>query len=267
MSLQSLCKNKADKMPDNFNGKNIWIIGASSGIGRALAVHLSGLGAHLILSARSTDKLESLNNDLGAKHDIVTLDVSDDNALKNAVNHITAKGKKIDSVIFLAALYDPTDLSHIDVSKTKKMFDVNVMGAFRLIDAVLPELKKQQAGQLVLCGSVAGYRGLPQGQPYSATKAAVISIAESLKSENPSLDIKLISPGFVETPLTEKNDFDMPMMITADQAASAIAKGLQSSCFEIHFPKKFTYGMKLIKILPSFLYFKVATFLKTDDKK
>lgn len=252
-------------MPNNFKDKNVWVIGASSGIGKALATALSKQGAHLILSARSDDKLQNLNADLGGHHDVKALDVSDDNALHSTADDIIKTHKKIDSVIFLAALYDPTTLDKIDLEKTKAMFDVNVMGAFRLIDAVLPQLKKQGHGQLVLCGSVAGYTGLPAGQPYSATKAAVINLAESLKAENTQLDIKLISPGFVETPLTDKNDFDMPAIISPEKAAEYIVKGLSKKAFEIHFPKKFTRLVKLIKILPYALYFKIAPKIKAGD--
>lgn len=132
---------------------------------------------------------------------------------------------------------------------------MNLLGAFTLIDSVLPILKQQRSGQLALCGSVAGYNGLPGGQPYSATKAAVINLAESLKAENPQLDIKVINPGFVKTPLTDKNSFQMPMMVSPEYAAQAIAEGLLKRGFEIHFPKKFTLLMKLLRILPRGLYF------------
>jgi short-subunit dehydrogenase len=130
-------------------------------------------------------------------------------------------------------------------------------GAFNAVHAVLPILKSQAHGQFVLCGSVAGYCGLPNGQPYSATKAGVINLAESLRAEEGHLDIKVINPGFVRTPLTDKNNFKMPMMIEPEEAAKIIVKGLQSKKFEIHFPKRFTFLMKILSVLPDFLYFKI----------
>jgi len=165
----------------------------------------------------------------------------------------------------MAALYDPSPLSKMDIATTRKMVDVNLMGMFNVVHAVLPLLTKQGFGQLALCGSVAGYRGLPNGQPYSATKAAVINLAETLRLEHPELDVRLISPGFVRTPLTDKNDFDMPMMIEPDVAAKALADGLLASGFEIHFPKKFTFLLKLLRVLPNAVYFKLAKSFSKDQ--
>ena len=232
-------------------GKHIWIVGASSGIGRALAIELHAQGAHLILSARNAEALEQLNQELDNKHIINPVDVTDTKDL----NKIAESIETIDSVIFMAALYDPAPLDQLNIDTAHKMVAVNVNGALNTIHAVLPKMKKHGSGQIALCGSVAGYRGLPNGQPYSATKAAIINLAESLRAEEPELDIKLISPGFVRTPLTDKNDFKMPMMIEAEDAAKIIAKDLLSRKFEIHFPKRFTIIMKLVGLLPRFLYF------------
>ena len=144
----------------------------------------------------------------------------------------------------------------MDINAAMDMVDINFKGALNVVHAALPVLKKRVHGQLALCGSVAGYRGLPYSQPYGATKAALISLAESLKVENEELDIKVINPGFVRTPMTDKNDFKMPMIIEPEEAAKIIAKELQTSRFEIHFPKRFTFLVKLLALLPSFLYFK-----------
>jgi len=251
-------------MSSAFKGEAIWIIGASSGIGRALAIELAGQGAQLILSARRQSELDALKRDLGDQHMVYTLDVSNTEDVLQTTEAIRSVLPRIDRVIFLAAAYTPMSLRALDIAATRKMVDVNVMGAFNMVHAILPILCAQDKGQLALCASVAGYTGLPDGQPYSATKAAVINLAESLRSECPaSLDIKLICPGFVSTPLTEKNDFAMPMIISPEAAAKAIAKGLTHSSFEIHFPKRFTWFMKLLSCLPYFLYFKVAkTFIK-----
>ncbi len=243
-----------------YTGKNIWIIGASSGIGHALAVELSTQGAELILSARSKDKLNALNKELGGQHKIIPFDVGDPSACTEAVNKI----EKLDSVIFLAALYAPHSKERKPRDFVHKMINVNLGGTFNIVEATLPIFEKQGYGQIVLCGSVAGYRGLPYGQPYCATKAAVINYAESLKVEleDQNIDVKIINPGFVRTPLTDKNDFPMPMMIEPEDAAKAIAKDLQTKKFEIHFPKKFTWIMKLLGILPSPLYFLISRKMK-----
>lgn len=243
---------------DNFEGKHIWIIGASSGIGCALAQELSRQGATLALSARSEDKLNTLKEELSGAHKVFPVDVTDLKKLKATADEIMGNFEKLDSVIYLAALYNPGPLYELDIEKTHMLVNVNLNGAFNLLHAILPHFKKHGKGQIALCGSVAGYRGLPKGQPYSATKAAIINLAESLKAEEPTLDIKLISPGFVKTDLTAKNDFDMPMMIEPEDAAKAIANGLLKKNFEIHFPKKFTFLMKILQILPAFLYFKIA---------
>lgn len=239
----------------SYAGKNIWILGASSGIGKALAVELAAQGATLALSARGEDKLQALNTELGGQHHVFPLDVSDADSFVKTAKTVQGKFNQLDSVIFMAAIYDPAPLSQLDIKSARQMVDINLNGAFNTVHAVLPILKAQGIGQLALCGSVAGYRGLPNGQPYSATKAAVINLAESLRAEERDLDVKLINPGFVRTPLTDKNDFPMPMMIEPEDAAKIIARELQTKRFEIHFPKKFTYFMKALRILPSWLFF------------
>lgn len=241
-------------------GKHIWIIGASSGIGKALARELASQGASLILTARREDKLKTLNEELGGNHRVLQGDAGDAEELLKAAKSI----KSLDSVVFMAALYAPHDKQPKDIAFIHKMLAVNLGGAFNTVHAVLPVFEKQGHGQIVLCGSVAGYRGLPYGQPYCATKAAIINYAESLKIEleDKNIDVKVISPGFVRTPLTDKNDFAMPMMIEPNEAAKALSKGLLSRSFEIHFPKKFTYMMKIIDILPRWLYFPLSRLMK-----
>jgi len=249
----------------DYTGKTIWIIGASSGIGRALAYELDRRGAALLLSARRQNELDHLLSELKGPHRAFAVDVADLSGMMNAVEHAKTHLSQIDSIVQMAALYDPSPLSKMDIATTRKIVDVNLMGMFNMVHAVLPLLTKQGFGQLALCGSVAGYRGLPNGQPYSATKAAVINLAETLRLEHPELDVRLISPGFVRTPLTDKNDFDMPMMIEPDVAAKALADGLLASGFEIHFPKKFTFLLKLLRVLPNAVYFKLAKSFSKDQ--
>ncbi len=252
----------------SYAGETIWIIGASSGIGEALAHELANQGATLILSARNEGKLKKIKEQIGEKHWALPLDVSDVTQVRHATQTALSKAKLLDRVIFLAGIYDPKSIEDINLDYAQKIMNVNFMGALYITQAIMPIFKKQGAGQLVLCASVAGKIGLPKGQPYSASKAALINFTESLHAEAPdNINIKLINPGFVTTPLTDKNDFDMPMVITPDQAATAIAKGLQNGAFEIHFPKKFTYLVKVAANLPYFLKLPLSKRLGKKAKK
>lgn len=262
----------------SFKGKYIWIIGASSGIGYALAEKLSREGACLALSARSEDELKALQVKLpkpqpprheesspaSTDHIVCPIDVSDHKALARTASEISARFPRIDSIIHLAAIYKPTSFAEMQLEDAHKLIDININGTLNLIKAVLPILNSQGSGQLALTGSVAGYCGLPNGQPYSATKAAIINMTESLRAEQPKLDIKLICPGFVKTPMTDENPFPMPFIIEPEQAASEIADGLLSSRFEIHFPKRLTILMKLLKRAPSPLYFFITRRMVKD---
>ena len=243
-------------MTPSYAGQNIWIIGASSGIGRALAIELAKSGATLILSARRAEELEALHATLDRAHHIFPFDVADSDAVMCMANRIRACISQLDRVIFMAAMYDPAPLAQLDLKAAHAALAINLGGALHIVHAVLPIFRSQGYGQLALCGSVAGYRGLPNGQPYSATKAAIINLAESLRAEERTFDIKIINPGFVRTALTDKNTFKMPMRIEPEEAARIIARELQTACFEIHFPKRFTFLMKMIALLPSWIYFR-----------
>ncbi len=235
----------------DFSGEHIWIIGASSGIGEALAHELSAQGATLILSARRKQELEALNKTLGGTHYVYPLDVSKAEQVRETTQAIAKNVGCLDRVIFMAAIYKPADISARDYDFTKTLVEVNLLGAIYVTYALLPVFEAQQKGQIVLCGSVAGYTGLPGGQPYSATKAAIMNFAESLHAEAKAyLGVKLISPGFVRTRITDKNTFSMPMRLEPPQAAKVIAKGLKARAFEIHFPKGFTFIVKFLRFLP-----------------
>lgn len=251
----------------DVTGKYIWILGASSGIGAALARELALRGAKIAISARREDKLQELLGSLdGTGHIAVTVDVGDPESIVRAQENILDTFLHIDSALFMAAIYSAHDGKKKALSFIHDMVNVNLNGAFNLVDCLVPQYETQGHGQLILCASVAGYRGLPTGQPYCATKAALISLSESLKLdlEDKNIDVKLICPGFVKTPLTDKNDFTMPMIIDSKDAARAIAKGMCSRAFEIHFPKRFTFIMKMIRILPNCLYFMLARKLRPD---
>lgn len=228
--------------------ETIWIIGASDGIGAALAREWACRGARLVLSARSVDRLDALAASLGPDHVALPLDVGDRASIEAAAARIADIGP-LDRVVYLAALYDPGKFADLDPATTAKIVTVNLTGSFHIAQ-VAPTLLRD-GGQLALCGSVAGYIGLPQGQIYSATKAGVINLAESLRSEfSGRIDVRLISPGFVDTRLTRRNDFNMPAMISPEAAARAVVAGLNARRFEVHFPRRLTYALKLLGALP-----------------
>lgn len=245
-------------MMKDVHGQYIWIVGASSGIGAALAIALSRQGANVILSARRKSELQAVYSQLaGGNHQLLPFDISNHQQTVDAIKTI----KRLDRVILMAAVYEPATNGRADIQFIQQSLQVNIGGVYNMLDVLMPFFESQGYGQLSLCGSVAGYFGLPNSQPYASTKAAVINLAESLYSEYKpkNIDIKLINPGFVSTPLTEKNDFKMPMMITAEEAAKDIVAGLTSSQFEIHFPKRFTFILKFMRILPYWLFFKVSS--------
>lgn len=249
---------------NTFAGKNIWLIGASTGIGRALALELSRRGARLVLSARNHAALAALVAETGrADHLALPLDVTAAGAIESTFAEAEKNFGAVDSVILLSAAYTPMALDSLDMPKVSEMIATNLSAAFDVIHSVLPAMRARQAGQIVLCGSVAGYVGLPNGQPYSATKAAIVNLAQSLRAEEAAhgIDVRLVSPGFVRTPLTDKNDFSMPAMITPEEAARHLADGLAGGGFEIHFPRRFTYAMKALSMLPYGLYFAVVRHL------
>ncbi len=248
-------------MSQRFAGEHIWIIGASEGIGRALAERLAQQGARLCLSARSEETLQQVASTLhGTDHRILPVDIGKMEALHQAVETLEQAWHQLDRVIILAAIYDPSPIATIDIDKAATLIDINLVGPMRVVHAILPWMQNHGRGQIAITASVAGYVGLPEGQPYSASKAGLINYTESLKAElaTDNIDVKLINPGFVETRLTAKNDFTMPAIQTPEAAAKAIANGLKQSGFEIHFPKRFTRILKLLRLMPYGLYFRLA---------
>lgn len=226
--------------------ERIWIMGGSDGIGAALARAYAARGAQVIVSARSEAPLRALAQEIGAT--ALPCDVTDPASLAAAAAHV-AEGAALDRAITLAALYDPGKVMDVDPGKAAQIVTVNLTGSFNFARAAQPLLRAQ--GQLVLTGSVAGYFGLPQGQIYSATKAGVTNLAETLRAELAGqIDTRLISPGFVDTRMTRENAFDMPFILKPQEAAAAILKGLDGSRFEIHFPKRLTLALKLLRALP-----------------
>lgn len=231
----------------SFAGKRVWIIGASAGIGAALARAFAAEGAVLILSARDADALHGLSAECGGAQ-VMPLDLAVPETLATAVEQLATQ-PKLDAILCTAALYDPSNVAEMMPERAAQMVRVNLLGTLEVARLCPPLLR--DGGQLALFGSVAGYIGLPGGQPYSATKAAVNNLAESLAAElAPRVDVRLICPGFVRSRLTEKNTFTMPAIITPEEAAAHVVRGLKGRAFEIHFPKRFTLAVKLLRLLP-----------------
>lgn len=240
--------------------KTIWIIGAGSGIGRALAIVLSRHGHQLILSGRRVDRLQVLKSEFIQKALVVPVDITKTASLSDAYTNIKSQVGNLDSVICMSADYQPMTIDNLDLSRCQTILDTNLIAAFSILHIVAPDMKLRGQGQIVFCGSVAGYRGLPNGQPYSAAKAGLINLAETARLElSPhGIDIKIINPGFVKTDMTDKNDFHMPMIITPELAAARITAQLDNpNQFEIRTHKLFTVLMKFIKFLPDWLYFRL----------
>jgi short-subunit dehydrogenase len=237
--------------------ETIWIFGASEGIGAALAREWSQRGARVILSARSQERLDVLAAELGSEHIPLAVDVSHRTSIDAAAAKIAEIGA-LDRIVHLAAIYDPGKIADLDPDKAMQIVSTNLTGSFHIAQVGPALLRK--GGQLALCGSVAGYIGLPQGQIYSATKAGVINLTESLRAElSGRIDVRLINPGFVDTRLTQRNNFQMPAMVTPQRAATEIIDGLCSTRFEVHFPRRLTWGLKLLTALP---YWVVLPFTK-----
>lgn len=247
-------------------GKRYWVIGAGGGIGAALCRELELRGATLILSGRNEEKLRALYDEFdGAPHEILPVDVTDAAGLAAA-----AEKANPDAAVLLSAAYRlPEMTGALKPEDNAHIINVNLTGTFHFVSAVLPVFKKNGGGQIALCASVAGYSGLPTGQPYCATKAGMINLAESLRAEHAgtAIDVKLICPGFVKTELTDGNDFPMPMIIEAEEAGRCIADGLAKKAFEIHFPKRFTLILKFLRILPYCLYLPLAAKMTPKGKK
>jgi len=236
----------------DWRGRRVWLVGASSGIGAALAQTLAARGARLALSARSAEKLAAL-----AIPDALCLpcDATDVAALANARDAVLHAWGGLDLVIYLAGDYQPMRSENFDLGRAEQVVEINFLGALRLFAAIRNDLP--QGGGLALVASVAGYRGLPQALCYGPGKAALIHLAECLYFDYApkGIGIWLINPGFVQTRLTARNRFAMPALQTPEQAAEAIVHGFASGRFEIHFPKRFTLFLKLLAHLPYRIYF------------
>ena len=241
---------------EGWKGRRVWVIGASTGIGRACAVALLQRGAQVAVSARDAQALQTVGGALA-----LPLDVTDTAALQAAMQTLQQQWGGLDLLLYCAGTYRPMRATAFDLASALQHDEVNYRGALRVLGAALPVFNAQRAGHVALVSSVAGFGGLPQALAYGPTKAALINLAETLYLDlRPmGIGVSVINPGFVETPLTRQNTFAMPALITPEQAAGAIVSGLEAGRFDIHFPRRFTLWLKLLRLLPRGLYFHIVS--------
>jgi short-subunit dehydrogenase len=243
---------------DNDELKNVWITGAGKGIGRALAKLMVADGWTVAATSRTIEDLSSLINECpSGKVFAFPLDVSDYEETIVTVNTIEKKVGNLDLVILNAGTHSPVSATDFSAASVRNLMEVNFMGTVHGLAEIIPKFIKNKKGHIAVVASLAGYRGLPSASAYGATKAAIINMCEALRPElaEHGVRLTLINPGFVETPLTDKNDFEMPFIITAEEAASRIVSGLKTDKFEISFPKRLVFPMLFLKFLPSRLFF------------
>jgi len=242
----------------DWKDRRCWIVGASTGIGAALAEELAGKGARVALSARRREPLEEMAARFGKGRALaLPLDITDAPALGKAAAQLERAWGGIDLVVVMAGEYKPMRAWELEVAAARSMVEVNLVGPYNVLAAVLPGLLARGSGTIALVSSVAGYRGLPKSLVYGPTKAAVINLAETLylDLQPKGIGVCVVNPGFVRTPMTAQNDFRMPALIEPAEAAGEIVKGLEKGEFEIHFPKRFTRFLKLLRVLPYGRYF------------
>ena len=244
----------------DWQGRRVWIVGASSGIGAALAADLDARGARLALSARSAGRLRDVAEGLRDVM-VLPLDVTDAGAFTPAMMQILDAWGGLDLVILNAGTYTPLRAWDLTTDTARQTVHTNLLGVMDGVAAVVPQMLRQQCGAIAIVGSVAGYRGLPKALAYGPSKAALINFAETLYLDlaPQGVSVFIINPGFVATPLTAQNDFDMPALISAEDAARRIVRGFAGGAFEIHFPQRFTRVMKLLRWLPDRLYFSLVS--------
>ena len=252
-----------------MNKKTIWITGGSTGIGKALAIKFAKEGWNVAISARR----ESLLNEISDNNENIhgfSLDVTDKLKCKEVFEQIKNKFQNIDICFFSTGTWNPKKEKDIDVEQIEDVFKINFFGTLNSIKAVEEYFKDKKQGIITIVSSIAGYRGLPNSTGYGPSKAALNNLAESLYFDFKRSNVRvcLVSPGFIKTPMTDKNDFKMPLLKTTEYAAEKIYDGLiNKNVFEIHFPKSLTLILKILSFIPSKLYFNLVGKMTKYQKK
>jgi len=239
----------------DWQGKRYWLVGASEGLGREVAFCLSRAGAEVIVSARSEDRLKDLVADLPGNASYVTVDVTD----RAAVEAAAAEIGDIDGVVYLAGVYWPMKAQEWDNEKADMMGEVNFLGASRVVGSVIKDMVAKNAGHIVLVGSLSGFRGLPGAIGYSSSKAGMMSLAESMQADlrTSPINVQLINPGFIKTRLTDKNDFNMPFIMSPEDSAKEVFEHMNTDSFKKSFPMVFSWVFRGSQFLPDWLYYRL----------
>jgi len=239
----------------DFAGKRYWLVGASEGLGLALAQKLSAAGAELILSARSEDTLAAAVAALPGKATPLAVDV----ASTESVDAAAAQLGDLDGMVFLAGVYWPMRAQDWDAKAAEAMANVNFTGCIRAVGAALPGMVARKKGHIVITGSLSGFRGLPGAIGYAASKAGTMVLAESLYADlrKTGIAVQLANPGFIRTRLTAKNDFTMPFIMEPEAAADIMFRHMQSGGFKISFPTVFSWLFRGGNFLPDWLYYRI----------
>ncbi len=242
-----------------WQGRRVWLIGASSGIGLACAKALHAAGAQVVVSARDVGVVSAWAEQCqqeGKPIELLPLDVTDTLQVRYATRQVAAMGP-LDMLLYCAGHYRAQRATAFDLADMLRHQDVNYNGLLRVLDSCLPLFLQQGFGHVSLVSSVAGWRGLPNGLAYGPTKAAMTHLAETLYMDlqDKGIGVSLINPGFVATPLTAQNNFEMPALMSPEDAAKAMLQGWSEGLFDIHFPKRFTLWLKLMRLLPYRMYF------------
>lgn len=239
----------------NWTGKTYWLVGASEGLGREVAKKIAAAGAKVVVSARSEDRLESLVEEIGENASYVTVDVTDSAAVDAAAKQIG----HIDGVVYLAGVYWPMKASEWDNEKANLMAEINYLGGSRVVGSVIGPMVDRDAGHIVLTGSLSGFRGLPGAIGYSASKAGLMALAESMQADlrKTGVRVQVINPGFIKTRLTEKNDFEMPFIMEPEDAAQVFFDHMDSGGFKRSFPTVFSWVFRLSQFMPDWMYYRL----------
>lgn len=243
----------------DWQGRRVWLVGASSGIGLATASALHQRGARVTVSARNAEALQAFVQQHPGSRGLA-LDVTQRDQVQHVATQVMGAGP-LDMMLYCAGYYQPMRATQLRLESLLQHLQINYVGALHVLDAVLPGMiaaaRAGRPGHLSLVSSVAGYRGLPNSLAYGPTKAALIHLAETLylDLQDLGLGVSVVNPGFVATPLTAQNDFAMPALISPEQAAQAMLQGWRHGEFDIHFPKRFSRVMKLLQYLPYPVYF------------
>ena len=239
----------------NFEHKKYWVIGASEGLGRALSVALAREGAEMIVSARNETRLNDLLLKLPATARALPFDVTDKKAVQKAIRD----AGEIDGIIYAAGTYWPMSAGEWDQGAVEIMIETNFTGAARCLGPVVRSFASRDAGHIVIIGSLSGFRGLRGAIGYGASKAGVMHLAENIQADlhRTNVKVQLINPGFIKTRLTDKNDFDMPYIMSPEQAAQEVIEDMKSNRFQSNFPRKFSWLFRGGNFLPAPLFFRI----------